>query len=89
MSPSSGSDDLVRLPAAVWGNPRLAGLTWVRRGSLARIEPTPSSGEIPGRGGKLPGTYQVDADLAPFAEQSMAQGPSVLPIFIRQGGPRP
>ena len=25
--------------------------------------------KIPGRSGKLPGTYQVDADLAPSAEQ--------------------
>jgi hypothetical protein len=27
--------------------------------------------KIPARGGKLPGTYKVDADLAPSAEESM------------------
>jgi hypothetical protein len=36
-----------------------------------------------GRGGQLPGTYQVDADLVPSAEQSMAQAPS---RFAREWG---
>ena len=44
--------------------------------------------KIPGHGGKLPGTYQVDADLASSAEQSRPRGPVVLPIFIRQGWPQ-
>jgi hypothetical protein len=44
--------------------------------------------KIPGRGGKLPGTYKADADLASSAEQSTARGPVVLPIFIRQGWPQ-
>jgi hypothetical protein len=39
--------------------------------------------KIPGRHGKLPGTYQVDADLASSAEQSRPRGPVVLAIFIR------
>jgi hypothetical protein len=43
--------------------------------------------KIPARGGKLPGTYQVDADLAPSAEQ--AQGPSgaaqLHPSGVAQG----
>ena len=41
--------------------------------------------EIPARGGKLPGTYQGDADLAPSAERQRPRGPLVLPIFIREG----
>jgi hypothetical protein len=44
--------------------------------------------KIPSRGGKLAGTYQVDADLASSAEQSRPRGPVVLPIFIRQGWPQ-
>ena len=44
--------------------------------------------KIPGRGGKLPGTYQVDADLASSAEQSTAQRPCRAAIFIRQGWPQ-
>ena len=59
-----------------------------RRHDVPRGDPS-TQVKISGRGGKLPGTYQVDADLAPFAELSTARGRLVLPIVIRQGGPRP
>jgi hypothetical protein len=44
--------------------------------------------KIIGRGGNYLVLTKVDADVAPSAEQSTAQGHGVLPIFIPQGWPQ-
>ena len=68
--------DMRFLPAVVTGTTTKIGPKLPepipRRPEFARTHPRV---EIPGRGGKLPGTTKVDADLALSAEQSTAQGP--------------
>jgi hypothetical protein len=98
ISPSSGSADLVGLPAAAWGEtlgwPVDLGSSW----SLARIEPTPSSGEdprprwqtawyLPGRRGPRPlrgaVTAQGPSRAAHLHPSGVAQGHEPLTMDRR------
>jgi hypothetical protein len=71
------------------GNPRLAGLTWVRRGSLARIEPTPSSGEDPRP--RWQTAWYLPGRRGPRPLRGAGNGPgavSCCPASSVRGGPR-